>query len=279
MSDRIYRLLPSDFRLFLCVFCICLGQASAQPSSLFWTVCTTQIEETGNGHLNVGNYFTVWDRRRHDRFLAPDIGFSVGLFTWRDWSLEAGVDYFGGIDDPVYFNAKIGIPEGKLFQEAPSFSFGIFDVGTRTKGPCRTNQNVLDIVLGKALPDWIGGDLFVGAYSGGSALDGDRQGWMIAYERNFCPATDCDEREYYKWIFVADYASGKNWLGGGGFGLTYCFTPDITIQTGPVWFNSKQLYGDWKWSVQIDFDFCLFAGPKKSDASASDNWEPSHHSR
>jgi hypothetical protein len=36
------------------------------------------------------------------------------------------------------------------------------------------------------------------------------------------------------------------------------FTPDISILTGPVWFNSRKIHGDWKWSVQIDISFSVF---------------------
>lgn len=86
----------------------------------------------------------------------------------------------------------------------------------------------------------------------------DQQGVMVGYQRLFCPEKYQGKTEYHKWIFSADYASGKNIIGGGGFAVGYYFTPDISLLTGPVWFNSKKLNGNWKWSVQIDIGFSLF---------------------
>jgi hypothetical protein len=60
-----------------------------------------------------------------------------------------------------------------------------------------------------------------------------------------------DGKEFYRFEFAFDYASGKNSLGGGGVGLSYFFTKDVFIQTGPVWFNSKRANGPWKWLLEL----------------------------
>lgn len=178
----------------------------------------------------------------------------------------SGVDYLGGTDDPLYFNVGIRIEEDKLFCHAPSCKVGFFNAGTRYHGHNRTNQNIVDLIIGKTLPDSIGGGrLFIGAFSGSRAIGRTRKGFMAAFQKSFCPAKYCDDRDYFRWMFCADYASGKNTIGGGGFAIAYYFTPDISILSGPVWFNSEEINGSWKWSVQIDISFPVFKPPKKDN--------------
>lgn len=228
----------------------------AGPSSAFWTNCTTFVQPTGTANLEIYNYFSVFNRRGYGASFPPDVGFLVGVLTWRNFSCEAGIDYLGGTDDPLFFNAKIGIAEGKLFEQAPSLSIGIFNVGTRTRED-RTNQDIVDAVIGATLPR-IGGQIYVGGYSGSKAVGKVRQGYMIAYERGWDHKKDCHGAAYDTWNFIADYASGKNIIGGGGVSLSYYFNPDIYMETGPAWFNDEHLNGRWKWSVQIYFTLKLF---------------------
>lgn len=242
----------------------------ATPSSTFWTVCTTDIQPVKTLHFGCDNYFTVFNRRGHGQFLATDIGLEYGLFSWHDLSAEVGIDTLCSTDDPWFFNAKLGLPEGKLCRHAPAVNVGIFNVGTRTRGRDKTNQNIVDLLFGKSLPEPIGGSLFVGAFSGASAMGRDRQGFMVAFERGFCPAKDDHGKEYKKWTLLADYASGKNAIGGGGVGLCYCFTPDVSVLTGPVFFNDAKFNGSWKWALQIDIDLVPFSQTaSREDETAS----------
>lgn len=235
-----------------------IGLVEATPSSVFWTICTTDVYATGTGHIDDDNYFTIFNSRKNGSPFPPDIGFELGIFGWEDLIAEAGIDYLGGTDDPLFFNVGISLPEDKLFCHAPSLKVGIFDFGTRYHGRNRTNQNIVDLIIGKSLPDWIGGTLCIGGFSGSRTMGKNCQGFMVSYQRSFCPAKYCEDEDYFKWVLCADYASGKNTIGGGGVGLYYYFTPDISILTGPVWFNSKKINGKWKWSVQIDMNFPAF---------------------
>ncbi len=245
------------FKLLGC-FLLCLCSLQAAPSSVFWTVCTTSVYPTGNGHLDADNYFTIFNKRGENSSLPPDIGFECGIFSWEALNAEAGIDYMGGEDNPLYFNVGIALEEGTLFSNAPSIKVGFFNAGTRYGGQQKTDQNIVDIILGKELPDWIGGNFYVGAFSGSRAMGKNRQGFMVSYTRPFCKTVHCDGREYDRWIFCADYASGKNTIGGGGVALYYYFTPDIDIVSGPVFFNTNRYNGSWKWSIQLDFNFSLF---------------------
>ena len=241
------------------IFCLALltSQLQATPSSTFFTNCTTSIQEDKTVHLGVDNFFTVYNGRGHNSSLAPDIGPEFGVFKYESISAEAGIDYLGGTDDPFFFNAKVGIDENALFPNAPAFNIGIFNVGTRTHGTGKTNQNIVDAILGKTLPDLLGGgNIYAGVFSGSRTMGKNRQGVMVAYTRNFYLTKDPSGTEYYKWQFAADYASGKNTIGGGGVGMYYYFTPRISLLTGPVWYNDKILNNSrFKWSIQFDYDF------------------------
>ena len=77
---------------------------------------------------------------------------------------------------------------------------------------------------------------------------------MLSFERPFWKTKDQSGTAYSKWAFLADYASGKNTIGGGGVAIKYYVTPRCSLLTGPVWFNDRTLNGKWKWSVQVDLD-------------------------
>jgi len=170
-----------------------------------------------------------------------------GVFDAYNLQGEVGVDYFATRHDPFYFNGKIGMKENLFGPYAPSWSLGIFNCGTSR----RTNQNIANFVLGKTVP-YIGGQLYLGLFSGSKAMQGDRQGFMAGYKREFMPVKSREGKEYNRWAFLADYASGKNTIGGGSIGVMYSFAPTINILTGPIWFNSRALNGRWKWTVQLN---------------------------
>jgi hypothetical protein len=221
----------------------------ATPTSVFWTNCTTDVQAVGIPHITVDNYFSVGNRTANGSSFPPDIGLTYGLFSWKDISCEIGTDYICGIKDPWLFNGKLGIDEGKLFSSSPSFSVGVFNLGTSHE----TNQAVLDAVIGHSLPCDLG-RLFLGLFHGKRAVGKHRSGWMAGYQKSFYTVKDAEGNDYSKWEFSADYSSGKNLNGGGGFALSYYFTPKINLQSGPVWFTDTHANGRWKWSVQLNVD-------------------------
>ncbi|HXF29054.1 MAG TPA: hypothetical protein VN457_04330, partial [Chlamydiales bacterium] len=164
-----------------------VSSLSATPTGLFWSPCQTKIRDPGQGNIDVDNYFSVPKKGGSNSFFPPDFGFTVGLCNIHDVKAEVGVDYLGGTRYPVFFNGKFGMEENKLFSSAPSWSFGIFAAGTRAHGPGRTNQNVLNVNLGKSFAQLMGGTIFVGAYTGNHALGIKRHGTMVGYLCGFCP--------------------------------------------------------------------------------------------
>jgi hypothetical protein len=236
------------------------GVAHATPSSTFWTPMTLDIQPYGVLHLGVDNYFTVLGKNGGSvRSFSPDIGPEIGVLPFEKVQMEVGLDYMGGADYPWFFNAKIGSPEDVWFKGSPALQIGIFNVGTKTSGPSRTDYDVLYGVIGKTIGPV--GRFSIGPYIGNhSALvssDGAHKntGFMVAFDHGFVPVKDKDGNvDYNKLVFAADYASGKNAIGGGGFGLYYFFTKDISLLTGPVWFNDQGINGKWKWTVQLDIN-------------------------
>ena len=230
-----------------CLFLLAFGSLHAGTTSLFWTNCTTDCVPSENVKAGLSDYFSICGRGS----FPADLGLEYGLPCFHGIRGEVGIDYLGGRHHPLYFNGKLALDEGQLFSEAPSLSIGLFNAGTKTHGKRRTNQNIADLIFGHTLPEFIGGSLYVGLFSGSKAMGKDRQGGMAGWCRPFHRVCDAKDLPFYRWAFSADYATGKNSIGGGGLSMTYFFTPKISVQTGPTWFNSKKINGSWKWSLQI----------------------------
>ena len=265
------------------------GTVSATPSTTYWTPATSDVQPFNVWHIGVDNYFrlsqTQGDR---DNGFAPalptDVGLTVGVLPFEKLNMEVGIDYLApatfahpalrSMAHSVLFNAKLGTPEGAFFGSwFPAFNLGIFDVGTKSQV---TNMNIVDFLVGKTLGPF--GRIHGGGYYGnpgsvlmnkngcvpgatfslfcapGQAVDHQNAGVMVGYDYGFWPVKDKAGNEYNKWMFAADYASGKNYIGGGGFGMYHFFTKDISLLTGPVWFNDHAINGQWKWTVQLDIN-------------------------
>lgn len=252
----------------ICFLCAIFA-LNATPTTLFWTTVTTDIVPTGSIHFDCDDYFTL-NRRdvgfRNSRF-PTDIGLTYGLFDWNNLKFEIGVDYLAATLDPWYFNAKMGIAENLLFEGAPSAAIGIYDIGTRHRNSyrgwfsavvhSRTDQNIAYYSVGKTL-SWVDNfRIFLGGYHLNSFF-GTPNGVLAGFDYMFMADTYYDNTKYFKWCFAADWASGDNIQGGGGGSVTYYFTPGINVQTGPVFFNSSQWNGRWKWSIQLNITIALF---------------------
>ena len=236
------------------------GFAYATPSTTYWTPMTVDIQPYGVLHLGVDNYFTVFRKAADGGGSFPtDFGLTMGVLPFEKVQMEIGFDLLESSNYPLYFNAKIGVPEDVLFKGSPTLQLGIFNVGTKNNV---TNQNIVFGVIGKTIPGI--GRISAGPYIGNKKVlidkNGDKEntGIMVAFDRGFMPVKDKNGNEYNKLVFAADYASGKNAIGGGGVGLYYYFTKDISLLTGPVWFNEEAINGKWKWTIQLDINLPLF---------------------
>ena len=238
------------------------GVAHATPSTTFWTPMTMDIQPYGVVHLGVDSYFHIASKSSpspNGQFPVDLTVPEVGVLPFEKVQMELGADYFANADYPWYFNAKIGSPEDVWFKGQPALQLGIFNVGTKGSGPSRTDYDVGYLVIGKTIEPL--GRFSIGPYIGNhSALvsssgKSENVGFMVAFDHGFLPVLDKDGKvDYNRIVFAADYASGKNYIGGGGFGVYYYFTRDISLLTGPVWFNDSGINGKWKWTVQVDIN-------------------------
>ena len=103
----------------------------ATPSTTYWTPATTDIQPFGILHLGVDNYFTVFRKTNEGASaFATDVGLTIGVLPFEKLQMEVGIDLLEPTDHPISFNAKIGTPEGSLFNGSPALNLGIFNVGT-----------------------------------------------------------------------------------------------------------------------------------------------------
>ncbi len=259
---------------FLCVLAtavlsfIVSSESYATPTTQVWTAASSDVQPYGVLHIGIDNYFTM--ARKNDRGSLPtDVGLTIGVLPYEKLQLEVGIDYLEPTTDPFLFNAKLGTPEGALFEGSPAINVGIFNVGTDSRdsskdGDGRTDLNIADVIVGKTLPFGLG-RLHAGVYYGNKKVLVDKEGnkknsgYMVGWDKGFMPRKD-GESEYNRLVVAADWASGKNAIGGGGAAISYFFTKDISLLTGPVWFNEPELAGPsanakWVWSTQLDINY------------------------
>lgn len=250
---------------FVLGFVLLASTAFATPSTTYWTPAVMDIQPYLVPHLGIDNYFATKTPGSvpagEASALATDIGLTIGVLPFEKIQMEIGFDALYPSKYPYSFNAKIGTPEGSFFKYQPGINVGIFGVGTKTGGFANgaTNQNIVYSIIGKTLPFNLG-RVHAGVYAGNAGAlkssDGSTHntGYMVAYDKGFFPTKDKSNNEYNKVVLAADYASGKNAIGGGGVGVYYYFTKDISLLTGPVWFNDHGINGPWKWTTQIDIN-------------------------
>lgn len=216
----------------------------ATPSTTYWTPCTIDIQPAGVIHLGIDDYVAVGSTKAVAQF-PTDLGLTFGANLSTKMAAEFGVDLLSPGAYPLYLNGKIGYRECVISENAPAIQLGFFNFGAKKDV---TNQNIAYLTVGKSLP---GGRtrLAVSYYTGNSralmSSSGDKQnnGYMAAVDYALVPG---------KIVLAADYASGNNAIGGGGVGVYYYFTKDISLLAGPVWFNDTTLNGPTKMTLQLD---------------------------
>lgn len=222
----------------------------ASPSSTFWTPCTIDIQPAGVTHLGVDSFFKFGSDGPLDQ-LPTDIGLEWGAQLTPKLAMEYGFDILTSPSvTPFFLNTKIGYRENVLSKNAPALQLGFFGIGTKREG-VDGRQDIVYLTTGKTLPNGktrLMGSYYVGNSSALKSSTGEVQntGYMVAIDHQIVPG---------KWVLAADYASGKNVIGGGGFGVYYYFTDNISLLTGPVWFNDKGINGSSKMVLQLDINF------------------------
>ena len=258
-------------RLIVAAFFVAAA-ARATPSTTFWAPSNTAIQPFLVPHITYDTYF--WNRPASGSNGSPiypvTTGLTMGILPWDDLQMEVGFDLLLPGGDPLLLNAKLGVPEDKLFAFQPSLAVGIFGVGTKTSTATAvsTDYNMLYAQMQHTIPA-VGGYLSVGGYyalqdrlfqaSDGSGTQ--RAGFMGGV---VSPDINVNLPWLTKINFAADVQTGKNAFGAAGGGITLFFTDKIDLLTGPVYFfdaGSQPGGRQWFWTVQLDIDLPLRSAP------------------
>jgi len=257
-------------RLTAILFLVAVA-ARATPTTTFWAPSTTAIQPFLVPHITYDTYFggKPGTTSPGSPIYPVTTGLTMGVLPWDDLQLEVGFDMLLPSSDPFLFNAKLGVPEDKLFAFQPSLAFGIFGVGTKkTDTVPGTDYNMLYGQIQHTFPN-VGGYLSVGGYYAlqdklFQASDGSgthRAGFMGGV---VSPDLNVNLPWLLKMNLTADVQTGKNVFGAAGGGIYFYFTDKIDLLTGPVYFfdpGSQPGGRQWFWTVQLDVDLPLKSPP------------------
>ena len=213
----------------------------ATGSTQIW-IPSTDIQGFKSFHLGIDNYIRT--QKQADGTIGAgmyDLGLTAGVLPFQKIQLEIGVDYLSMGDKvydvhPVYFNAKLGTPEGSLFKGSPALAVGAYNFGTKAG---LTNYNMAYGVIAKTIP--FVGRLSVGYYTGSKALLVDEalkpsnSGLLVSWDRSMTEISD------KLWLAV-DYQGGKNYLGALNFGLSWAFSKNVSIIFAYDIYNNKNAF-------------------------------------
>src|SRR3954462_12280640 len=265
-------------RLAVTVFLVALA-ARATPSTTFWAPSNTAIQPFLVPHITYDTYFAgkPGTTTPGSPIYPVTTGLTMGVLPWEDLQLEIGFDMLLPQSDPLVLNAKLGVPEDKLFAWQPSLAFGIFGVGTKksTDTTLGTDYNMLYAQAQHSIPQ-VGGYVSVGGYDAlqdklFQASDGSgtaRSGFIGGIGS---PDIAINAPWLQKIVVSADVQTGKNAFGAFGGAVSVYFTDKVSVLTGPVYFfdpGSEPAGKQWMWTMQLDIDMPLLPTPAAAPAPA-----------
>jgi len=242
--------------------------AFATPSTTYWAPSVATCQGKYVPHITYDTYYGkgIPPPNAGAPAYPIDTGLTMGILPWDKFQAEVGYDVLLPSSDPVFFflNAKLCTPESSLFKGSPAISVGIYNVGFKKD---ITDYNVVHLMFQKTLP--VGGYIAAGLYHGMSDVlfrnsDGDvkKTGAIVGWSS---PDIKVGLKGLEKITLIADIQTGKNILGGGGFGADIYFNDYIALIVGPVWYTDSNLQpGGAKhlWTTQIDIDIPLAKAAK-----------------
>ena len=237
--------------------------AFATPSTTYWAPSVATCQAKGVPHITYDTYYGKGTPPPGAGAPAYpiDTGLTMGVLPWDKVQAEVGYDVLLPSSDPIFLflNAKVCTPESSLFKGSPGISVGYYNIGFR-KGV--TDYNVLHLMFQKTLP--MGGYISAGIYHGMSdALftnsDGKivKTGAMVGWSS---PDITVGLKGLEKIDIIADIQTGKNVVGGGGFGAAIYFTDSVSLIVGPVFYFDSTLQpggASHLWTTQLDVDIPL----------------------
>lgn len=241
----------------ICALMILFWPESASPtaSTHIWAPSTdTQAFKTG--HVTADIYIPSGDNSDGARpEPVTNSGLTFGLLPFKKLTAEAGFDYKTGYGDfdrwPIYFNAKIAIPEDAYGRYFPAVAFGIYDVGTSKD---RTDYDILYVKGAKtfSVREFSLGRFSMGYFWGNGKLmlnedlERDNNGIFWAWERTM---TEISDR---LWVCV-EYQGTRSSYGALNLGFSIQFTKDMAVLCGYQFYNNRNLTGTT--TIQFDINF------------------------
>ena len=218
----------------------------ATPSTQIW-IPSTDIQGYLNPHFG-------WDVYLANTGVGSvsNGGITMGVLPFKKVGLEVGIDYRdinGNHFYPLYFNAKLGIPEDAFFKYMPAIAVGIFDVGIKDSV---TNYNVSYGLVARTFP--VIGRVSVGGYSGmgpemlwmSSSGKVEKSGVLASWDRTM------NEISSKLWLAI-DYQSGNNGYGALSFGGSWNWAPNVSTIFGyDIWNDSDLLKPTFTFQLDIN---------------------------
>ncbi len=241
---------------FIALFSLCNQQSvQATPSTHIWAP-STDTQAYGTGHITADVYIPVESNSdgSHVRTITNS-GLTFGMLPFKKLNAETGFDYktgYGELDGyPIYFNAKLAVPEDSYGSYFPAIAFGIYDIGTRTD---KTDYDLLYCKVAKTikLKDFSLGRFSVGYFWGNGKLlldeDGNRDNHDIfmAWERTMTEIND------KLWVCV-EYQGTRSSYGAFNLGFSWQFTKSTSVIFGYQFYNNKNLADTA--TIQVDINY------------------------
>ena len=234
--------------------------AFATPSTQIW-IPSTDIQPFKKVHFGFDQYIKA--RPTDETSREPNVinnGITVGVLPFEKVQMEVGIDQRTyGVEPydsaPIYFNAKLGVPEDALFKYSPAIAVGGYDFGTKKYSADAGWGSDYNIVYG-LIARTIGkaGRFSVGYYQGNDKLlldkDGkaDETGLLASWDRTISEISD------KLWLAV-DYMGGENSYGALSYAFAWKFAPNVGVIFGMDKYNNENYKSTY--TVQVDIDLEL----------------------
>lgn len=229
------------------------GTAGATPSTQIW-IPSTDIQPFKTLHFGADAYLRA-DSNDDGSRSAPivDVGLTGGVLPFEKIQAELGIDAIasGATADkhPLYFNGKVGTPEGSLFKHSPAIAVGGYNFGTKDD---ITDYNIVYGLAAKTFP--VIGRLSAGYFSGNDKLlvdatgGKDEKGILLSWDRTLSEISD-------KLWAAVDYQGSDSAMGALSFGVSWAFAKNTSVIFGYDIYNEKLTGGENTFTVQVDINF------------------------
>ncbi len=235
---------------------IAVDSAYPTASTDIWAP-NTDTQPWGTGHVGEDIYIPVKKNGDGSRARTiTDTGLTFGMLPFKKLTAEAGIDLKTGYGDldyryPIYFNAKLAVPEDAYGPYFPAIAAGIYDLGTQRN---KTNYDVVYIKAAKTLVP-VGfslGKFSFGYFWGNDVLlldqnqEKDSNGIFCSWARTIPEISD------KLWICV-EYQGTRSLYGAFNLGFSWQFTKDISALIGYQFYNNRNLADTA--TIQVDINF------------------------